>query len=30
MGKEEHSSISGVISNWYDYSGSQFGGSSEK
>jgi hypothetical protein len=27
--KEEHSSISGRIANWYNHSGNQFGGSSE-
>jgi hypothetical protein len=27
--KEEHSSIAGGISSWYNHSGNQFGGSSE-
>jgi hypothetical protein len=27
--KEEHSSIAGGIASWYNYSGNQFGGSSE-
>jgi hypothetical protein len=27
--KEEHSSISGGIANWYNHSGNQFGDSSE-
>jgi hypothetical protein len=27
--KEEHSSIAGGITSWYDYSGNQFGISSE-
>jgi hypothetical protein len=27
--KEEHSSIAGGISNWYNHSGNQSGGSSE-
>jgi hypothetical protein len=27
--KKEHSSIAGNIASWYNYSGNQFGGSSE-
>jgi hypothetical protein len=27
--KEEHSSIAGGITSWYNHSGNQFGGSSE-
>jgi hypothetical protein len=27
--KEKHSSIAGGIASWYNYSGNQFGGSSE-
>jgi hypothetical protein len=27
--KKKHSSIAGVIANWYDYSGNQSGSSSE-
>jgi hypothetical protein len=28
--KEEHSSIAGVIASWYNHTGNQFSGSSEK
>jgi hypothetical protein len=28
--KEEHSSIAGVFASWYNHSGNQFAGSSEK